>query len=227
MAKTDSQTSLKCPVGESQCFVIDQVIELKHEIDSLSDLLRTDNLTGLFNQRHLIQTLELEIERCQRSGDTMAIIMFDLDHFKQVNDTWGHEAGNQVLIKVGEIVQQQIRKLDIGCRYGGEEFVIVLPNTGMLEAVSVAERIRVAIEDSKIKVDEGVIQPTSSFGVDIYNPEKPGTPEQLIHQADGFLYQAKESGRNQVCHAPILPSHDAAEVTDDERDALFDLFGDD
>lgn len=226
MLKSESHQSIThCPGSNTNCVLHEELQALKVEVAELKQLLRTDNLTGLYNQRHLIHSLDLEIERSQRSGDTMAVVMFDLDHFKSVNDTHGHEAGNQVLVATAELVRQQVRKLDIPCRYGGEEFVIVLPNTGMLEAVAVAERIRSAIAELTIKVATGIINPTASFGVDIFDASSAASPEQLIHQADSFLYQAKESGRNRVCHPEILPTHIESEVSDDERDALFDLFG--
>ncbi|OUS23592.1 hypothetical protein A9Q99_26440 [Gammaproteobacteria bacterium 45_16_T64] len=215
-----------CPVGEPVCSVVDRVVELQNEVETLSELIRTDNLTGLYNQRYLIETLELEMERTRRTGRFTAIVMFDLDHFKQVNDTWGHESGNAVLKKTAEVVGKAIRKLDVACRYGGEEFVIVLPNTGLIEAAFVAERIRYKLEASTILVEGGEINVTASFGVDIFTEHQKATAEELISRADGYLYDAKENGRNQVNHVPAEKISHEAQISIDERDAIFDMFGD-
>jgi len=220
-----NQKILTCPVGESSCKVIDELNHLTGQVSTLSELIRTDNLTGLYNQRYLLETLSLEMERTRRTGRFTGVIMFDLDHFKQVNDTWGHESGNKVLIKTSSIVKQMVRKLDVACRYGGEEFVVVLPNTGLIDASFVAERIRDALENSAVEVDGGVINPTASFGVDIYTDQQSDSPESLISRVDAYLYQAKNQGRNQVCHvAPEDIDHEA-QISVEEKDALFGMFG--
>ncbi len=220
-----NQKILTCPVGESSCKVIDELNHLTGEVSTLSELIRTDNLTGLYNQRYLLETLSLEMERTRRTGRFTGVIMFDLDHFKQVNDTWGHESGNKVLIKTSSIVKQMVRKLDVACRYGGEEFIVVLPNTGLIDASFVAERIRDALENSPVEVEGGVINPTASFGVDIYTDQQNDSPESLISRVDAYLYQAKNQGRNQVCHVAPEDINHEAQISVEEKDALFGMFG--
>lgn len=216
-----------CPIGDKECSVMEQVHALTEEVASLSELIRTDNLTGLFNQRYLIETLALEMERTRRTGRFMAIIMFDLDHFKQVNDSWGHESGNDVLVRTASLIKKAVRKLDVACRYGGEEFVVVLPNTGLIEAVHVAERIRIALQETTVIVDGGTINPTASFGVDIFTDQQNDSPESLISRVDNYLYHAKNAGRNQVCHVAAKDIEHEPQISSDERDALFGMFGGD
>jgi len=217
----------KCPIGEKDCAVMEQVHALTVEVASLSELIRTDNLTGLYNQRYLLETLALEMERTRRTGRFMAIIMFDLDHFKRVNDTWGHESGNSVLVRTSFLVKKAVRKLDVACRYGGEEFVVVLPNTGLIEAVHVAERIRITLQETEVAVEGGSINPTASFGVDIFTDQQNDSPESLISRVDNYLYQAKNDGRNQVCHVAAKDIEHEPQISADERDALFGMFGGD
>jgi len=219
------EPEMTCPVGEPTCPVIDRVEALTTELESLSELIRTDNLTGLYNQRYLMETLALEMERTRRTGHFTGLIMLDLDHFKQVNDTWGHEAGNLVLINVATIVKKAVRKLDVPCRYGGEEFMVILPNTGLIQATYVAERIRGAIETSPVEVEGGVIHPTASFGVDIYTERENDSPQTFISRADEYLYQAKHQGRDRVCHVPPEAINHEDQITIDEKNALFGMFG--
>ncbi len=222
----DLSATPSCPVGEPQCLVIDQLQALRTEVAELSEQVRTDTLTGLFNFRHLRLTLEQEMERTRRTDQPTAVIMVDLDHFKQVNDNWGHEVGNQALVATAESIRQTTRRLDIPCRYGGEEFTIILPSTDLLIALQVAERIRLRIEQTEILVDGVDIQLTASFGVDIYRSHQDETPEQFIQRADQCLYEAKQSGRNCVCHGS-RGLRAASAVSNEERDLLGDFFGGD
>jgi diguanylate cyclase (GGDEF)-like protein len=180
--------------------------------------LRTDLLTGLYNYRHLHEVLDSEVERTQRTRSPTALIMLDLDHFKQVNDQWGHEIGNQALKLVARIIRTAIRKVDIPCRYGGEEFAVVLPATHLVDAVRVAERIRADLESFPLQTETDTIPLTASLGVELYRAGMQISTEELIHLADGYLYQAKQEGRNRVAHPTLPPS---TEVTADERAALF------
>lgn len=209
---------LICPVGESHCHIIDEARQLRHENGELRQALRTDLLTGLYNYRHLHEVLEREVERTQRTRIPTALIMLDLDHFKQVNDTWGHETGNQALKLVSRVIRTAIRKVDIPCRYGGEEFAIVLPATHLLEAVKVAERMRADLESFPLQTESDSIKLTASLGVELFRAGMQISTDELIHLADGYLYQAKQNGRNRVAHPTLPPS---TEVTADERAALF------
>ncbi|MEC9410273.1 MAG: GGDEF domain-containing protein [Pseudomonadota bacterium] len=208
---------LHCPVGESHCILFDEVTTLRKQVV-------TDPLTGLFNVRHFRKSLEHELERTRRTGMTTALIMVDLDHFKNINDTWGHESGNQVLQTVAQLLQDQTRKLDICCRYGGEEFAVILPSTELMLARQVAERCLNALRETVIPLDETDLQVTASIGVAVAD-NSAKTAESLIENADECMYEAKRGGRNQVVSKRPQPSESA--VSADERDALRGLFGDD
>ena len=208
---------LHCPVGESHCILFDEVTTLRKQVV-------TDPLTGLFNVRHFRKSLEHELERTRRTGMTTALIMVDLDHFKNINDTWGHESGNQVLQTVAQLLQDQTRKLDICCRYGGEEFAVILPSTELMLARQVAERCLNALRETVIPLDETELQVTASIGVAVAD-NSAQTTESLIENADECMYEAKRGGRNQVVSKRPQPSESA--VSADERDALRGLFGDD
>jgi diguanylate cyclase (GGDEF)-like protein len=208
---------LHCPVGESHCILFDEVTTLRKQVV-------TDPLTGLFNVRHFRKSLEHELERTRRTGMTTALIMVDLDHFKNINDTWGHESGNQVLQTVAQLLRDQTRKLDICCRYGGEEFAVILPSTELMLARQVAERCLNALRETVIPLDETDLQVTASIGVAVAD-NSAQTTESLIENADECMYEAKRGGRNQVVSKRPQPSESA--VSADERDALRGLFGDD
>ncbi|WP_338109478.1 GGDEF domain-containing protein [Pseudomaricurvus alkylphenolicus] len=221
------QAAPACPVGENRCQVIDEVVALRREVADLTEQVHTDTLTGLNNYRHFSKALDYEMERTQRTGQTTALIMVDLDYFKKVNDTWGHEIGNQALIQTAGLLKQAVRKLDIPCRYGGEEFVVILPSTDLLTSSQVAERLRHLIESTPLAVKEGVwIDLTASMGVDVYAATHDENQEEFIQRVDTLLYQAKNNGRNQVCTGERRDMQPTTTVSNDEKDALFGLFGD-
>lgn len=167
---------------------------------------RIDGLTQLFNRSHWQSRLSEEFSRAARYQTPLSLIMFDLDHFKKVNDTYGHLGGDAVLCAVSRVVKSSLRENDIAGRYGGEEFGIILPNTPEAGAMVVAERIRAAIEASPIPFEDREIKATSSLGVTEYRQGVVDC-EELIAQADAALYKAKESGRNRVIlHSTILAS---------------------
>ncbi len=211
-----------CPVGETDCPIALEVAGLHQKLADLSNLVRTDTLTGLANYRYFVQALEQEIERTQRSGQPTSLIMLDIDFFKKVNDQWGHEVGNQALIHLSRLLQKTVRKLDIPCRYGGEEFAIILPDTTLAASIPVAERIRLEIEKSALTVAAGSLHITVSQGIATYADGQKTTVEDLVKQADHYLYQAKESGRNRTCHAEPAGIDI---VTTEEKQALSELFG--
>lgn len=212
-----------CLDSEARCAALERLKTLEREVEKLSSLVRTDTLTGLFNYRHLVQALDREMERSARSGRPTALVALDLDHFKQVNDRWGHDAGNQVLVEAARRLRKCIRKLDIPCRYGGEEIFIILPDTGPREALRVAERIRLLIARRPFNTDQGPIEVTVSLGFELYEGYETEAPGDFVRRADSYLYQAKQAGRNCCCHPP-LPETDP--VNADEKQALFDLFRD-
>lgn len=211
-----------CPVGKKDCAIIAEVVGLRHYLAELSDQVRTDPLTGIANYRYFLHAVEQEIERTQRSGQPTSLVMLDIDFFKKVNDCWGHEIGNRALVHISHLIVQTVRKLDIPCRYGGEEFTIILPDTDLRASIPVAERIRQVVEESPLTVAGQALHLTVSLGVATYTNNHPITAEELVQQADSYLYQAKENGRNQVCSAE-LPKLDA--VSTEEKQVLSKLFG--
>ncbi|MCG8317413.1 MAG: GGDEF domain-containing protein [Pseudomonadales bacterium] len=175
----------------------------KAAMNKLEMVSRVDGLTQLFNRAHWQSRLNEEFSRAARYDSPLSLIMFDLDHFKSINDTYGHLGGDAVLTTVARIVREAVRENDIPGRYGGEEFGIILVNTPEDGAVVVAERIRATIEATPVPYEEAEINATASLGISIY---KPGIDdaEELIANADAALYHCKENGRNQVsCYSKI------------------------
>lgn len=161
----------------------------------------TDGLTGLITHKHFKFMLKKEIERTERSNDVFSLILFDIDFFKKFNDTYGHQAGDLVLIKVSEIAREVFRKVDVIARYGGEEFIVILPDTDLEGARVVAERLRKTIEENELLYQGALLKITISLGVSSY-PVHSREGEVLIKLADQALYASKESGRNKVTVAP-------------------------
>jgi len=222
---SNTESTLECPSNLESCEVISELLSLREQISELSELVHTDTLTGLSNFRYFILSLKQEMERTRRTGHDTGLIMIDLDFFKKVNDQWGHDVGNQALILAAQQIRAAVRKMDMPCRYGGEEFAIILPSTNAHHTLHVAERIRTMIEAAPLVIEEHVIPLTASLGIDIYTPGVPGGPEDMIKRADSYLYQAKQEGRNRVCYAPVKIRKDISSVNQDEKDALADLFG--
>ena len=179
--------------------------KLHDAMTELERLSNTDALTGIYNRRHLQQQLELEISRVRRYGGALSLIVFDLDHFKRVNDGYGHLAGDAVLRFVAERVSHAIRDLDVFARYGGEEFCLALPATQGDGAVQLAERLRRMLEHEPADVDGTLIPFTVSLGVSEMTPDI-HTPAELFERADRALYQSKAAGRNRVTRFAPAPA---------------------
>jgi diguanylate cyclase (GGDEF)-like protein len=162
-------------------------------IKEISVLASTDKLTGVFNRLKIDECLNLELQRSARYGNKLCVIMIDIDHFKRINDNYGHLIGDQVLIEFVNLISSRIRKTDIIGRWGGEEFFIICPETELESAVQMAETIRFMIEAKEIKQSESI---TASFGVSSYLAND--TYATIISRADTALYEAKKTGRNRV-----------------------------
>ena len=174
----------------------------------------TDALTGLLNRRAFLESTGREVARTRRYGDKLSVILLDVDHFKHINDKRGHAAGDMVLSAMGRLLNQALRTCDIVARWGGEEFVLVLPSTGIEGGEQTAERVRELLEGANIKDGNGdVIPVTASFGVASYMAGE--NLEQVIDRADRAMYLAKSGGRNRVvCDVPVVaavPATSAAE----------------
>jgi diguanylate cyclase (GGDEF)-like protein len=158
-----------------------------------------DGLTQIYNARYLYEALEREIIRCRRHERDLSVIMFDIDYFKRINDVHGHLAGDFVLKELARIIQQRIRRDEVFARYGGEEFSIILPETPLEGAVSLAETLRQRVEEHVFSFQADTIKVTISIGAaQLTDADK--TANELLKRADELLYQAKRTGRNRVCY---------------------------
>jgi diguanylate cyclase (GGDEF)-like protein/PAS domain S-box-containing protein len=175
----------------------------------LAEMAVRDPLTGLYNRRFMEASLEREILEADRNGAPLSLVVCDLDHFKAINDTFGHQTGDQVLKAVGSLLKRRCRRSDIACRYGGEEFLVVFPGMPAEVAATWAEKIRTAISEVHVKRDSSSRQVTASFGVATYPQDGP-TWHALIAAADEAQHAAKAAGRNLVKSAP--PKNDLATV---------------
>lgn len=177
---------------------ISMILEKIRLFQETKRLSITDGLTGLFNSRYFYKQLEAEIARSNRYGHSFSLILFDIDSFKKLNDTYGHQAGDEVLIELARIFQSASRETDIVVRYGGEEFVVVLPNTSEADTINLAGRIRSSVEQTAFLPDlTGGVTITLSGGVASY-PMNAGDVKSLLNAADTALYTAKTSGKNRI-----------------------------
>ena len=179
----------------------------------LQELAATDPLTGLANRRTLMSTLEREFRRSQRNGAPLSLLMADIDHFKQVNDRYGHQQGDAVLATVAGILRHRLRPYDLAARFGGEEFCLILPETILDEAVKVGERIRRAVAGQAFPGPLADLQLTVSLGAAVFPTVSVVSDDDLIRAADKALYRAKKAGRNRlhaadngVQHTPSPPA---------------------
>ncbi len=175
-------------------------------ISSMKDMAIYDTLTRLYNRSHLNQVLEAEFRKSLLEKNPLSIIMVDIDHFKAINDRYGHDEGDGALIHVASLLKESLRKHDIVARFGGEEFIVVLPKTLMKEAVVIAERIRRSVETTPFSGSDGKINLTISLGIAAIPAIWTESKEELIKCADMALYEAKDKGRNKVCfYVPTKP----------------------
>jgi len=212
-----------CPVGETGCEWLDEVAKLRRQVSELSDLVSTDALTGLFNFRHFKTMLQAEMDRSKRSGIPTSMVMVDVDHFKSVNDNHGHEIGNQALRHLADILRNEVRTTDIVCRYGGEEFAMIFPETHLNLAVKVADRIREEVANSPLQTAQGELKLTVSMGASVYMKTSVIDIDEFIDSVDKYLYEAKQSGRNCICHIDYADLRAVTEVGSVERAMLFNL----
>ena len=165
----------------------------------IREMSRTDALTNLHNRRSILELLDQEMARCARDGRAFSVVILDLDHFKRVNDTWGHPTGDRVLQAAARLLRQSVRSSDHVGRYGGEEFMIILPETTPADALPVIERCRVALTEAGLLTDGGEPLPISgSFGLSGMTQGQALVSQQLVQRADEALYAAKAAGRNRI-----------------------------
>jgi two-component system cell cycle response regulator len=193
--------------------------ELLEVNERLRHMSQTDGLTGLDNRRHIEERLREMWEHSQRLHEPVACVMVDLDRFKSVNDTYGHQAGDAVLRQLAQILKQEAREIDRVGRYGGEEFMLLLPGTVLDAAVTFAERVRKEVEGHTFTFEGGSLRRTASFGVSAVPHPKIADCEALVRAADDALYVAKETGRNRVIR---FDSEEFNQHTTPDRDAAGD-----
>ena len=198
---------------------MDLMAELSHQIaagieksrlfEQIQQLSQIDGLTGLYNHRIFQEKLRQEVNRRNRTQKPLSLIMLDIDHFKQINDNYGHQSGDSILKELSEIITSQSRctTIDVCCRYGGEEFAIIMPELELHNAVKVAERLRKVVENNGFRIKEGDpdVKVTVSLGAAGVTGADDLSPEELVKKADDALYLSKKNGRNRVSFSPLDP----------------------
>jgi diguanylate cyclase (GGDEF)-like protein len=177
----------------------------KQEIECLREQAQRDSMTGLINYRRFMDLLDQETYRVNRYGQAATLVMADIDYFKVINDTYGHQAGDLVLTRIADKLTTCIRSSDVIARYGGEEFGFILPETDLAGAIIITERLRCVVEEMVLEYEGHKLQVTMSFGIASMDALLNLSPRELIREADRALYRAKSSGRNQCCSATEEP----------------------
>jgi two-component system cell cycle response regulator len=206
----ETELVARLDAGRRMVLLEQSLREANTQIERLSV---TDPLLGIFNRRYLHDRLPQEAARSRRYGEPLSLVMADLDHFKKINDTYGHQAGDLVLQHAVNLARSALRVSDWIARYGGEEFVIVLPETPLLGAYAVAERIRRMCSETAVELPEIKLLVTASFGVATMDGVAPsnGDGEAMLREADKALYESKRAGRNRVTCGPKTPTAAAPE----------------
>ncbi len=186
---TNSELGFISSIAEAAAIALDRAY--------LYQMATLDRMSGLYVNHYFKNRLLTEMLRAKRYKQHISLIMMDIDHFKQVNDTWGHQQGDIIIKQIAELILAGIREIDIAARYGGEEFAVILPETDLGSATTVAERLRLSIQNFPFKTRKGLIPVTASFGVANLIATD-ASPAQLIERADELLYESKEAGRNKV-----------------------------
>jgi diguanylate cyclase (GGDEF)-like protein len=174
---------------------------LKHfqRFSSIKTMATYDTLTNLYNRRYFEERLGGETQKSFYGGTPLSLVMVDIDHFKKVNDTFGHTEGDKVLREIAALLKTSVRKKDTVARYGGEEFILILPEAGLEESSMIAERIRRLVENTSFQIGQAQINLTVSLGISNFPSHRATSKEELVKMADQALYEAKRGGRNRVC----------------------------
>jgi diguanylate cyclase (GGDEF)-like protein len=210
-------------VADLEQSLIDRTVELHNENTHLRSLALVDNLTGLYNSRYFSTQLDIELARTRRTGLGCCLLMIDLDNFKVLNDTLGHIEGNRFLVEFGKTLRKHVRPTDIVCRYGGDEFAVIMPATGLFDACRTAERLRKAVCEMP---KPGGVGLSTSIGAAEYNVTSSCLLDEFIHLADSAMYDAKKNGKNQVSTLKEAEKTRArfGPVGREEREELFALY---
>lgn len=178
--------------------IAERTAELRRQNTALEELATTDPLTQVNNRRHFFDLAPIEMNRARRSGHPVSVVILDADNFKQINDTYGHQAGDQILVGLVQICKANLRNTDVFARYGGEEFVVLMPETGCEAASQIAERLRSAVAETPVLYQDHSIRLTISLGLACWGGEGALEFDALLAHADQALYQSKQNGRNLV-----------------------------
>ena len=178
--------------------VRDKNLQLEKSLQRVEEVAATDPLTGLYNRRHFGKLLEQLFSESQRYAKDLSCVMIDLDGYKQINDAYGHQTGDQLLIAAGKVISANLRKMDVAARYGGDEFVLLLPHASGEEAAGVASRIRDEFRQASTVVLRRNEPATMSVGIGSARSDEPASTDHLIASADSALYRSKEMGRNRI-----------------------------
>jgi diguanylate cyclase (GGDEF)-like protein len=205
------------------------LIRLKEHIEHLTMLQGQDALTGLANRRGFDHAMAMEVERSSRFKTPLTLCVMDLDNFKAVNDTYGHQCGDNVIKTMAAVLQTEMRMIDTAARIGGEEFALLLPGTGQARALNLLQRIQSIIQSTEIICDAAKLNMTMSMGVASYRGKLAPDPAKLMAEADKALYGAKRAGKNRIETAPILDlvhGEEESLVRQNEKRFLFSSFSD-
>src|SRR3954449_12002074 len=197
--------SLRQSLEQALSDVKDKNAQLEKSLQRVEELAATDPLTGLYNRRHFSRVLDQLFAEAQRYGKDLACVMIDMDGYKQLNDTYGHQFGDQLLVTAGKVISANMRRMDVAARYGGDEFVLLLPHASAEEATHAAQRIRDEFKQASATMmnrKEGV---TMSIGIGSLNQHRPAGADQLVAKADAALYHAKALGRDRIACAGDAP----------------------
>ena len=208
-------------LASKQCALLKEVALLREQCRKLEELSFVDGLTGLYNFRYMQKALEVEMERTRRSKLSTGLIMLDLDHFRNVNTLYGHECGNTVLARVGKIIKDSVRVLDVPCRYGGEEFALILPGASLRQSTTIAQRLRETLRSNPVIFKDVSLNITASLGVAVFSYSDECSVGEFLDKCDRLLYDAKESGRDRICSEDYCPTVMPDEVTAEEKAELF------
>lgn len=181
-------------------YILRDNTEMRSYVNNLKQLATFDTLTGIFNRRQFLDIAPVELNRAEKKGRPFSLVLFDLDHFKLVNDSFGHDAGDLVLQQTSRLIGEHMRSGSLYARYGGEEFVVLIPEADGEQAVAIIERLRLALEKAIVVYGEKAIEITASFGISTYQFNKDLTLDDYLKQADEAMYAAKEQGRNSIVH---------------------------
>ncbi len=190
---------IRKPIDEDEVIArVQSALRYRRQQELLREMATKDSLTGLYNHRMIMELFEKALSRQERAGQGIAFVMTDVDHFKAINDTYGHQAGDAVLRQLAKVLVESVRDGDLVGRYGGEEFAIVLSDLSRDDTTGLCERIRAAVEEREFQTDRGTVRATLSVGACWMVPARDSGTRPFITKADEALYRAKDLGRNRV-----------------------------